>query len=156
MEDIKMPGAGESAAMSVKESMSEFPVTSVRVCVDEKEPMWKGFLCGVTLSDQISFEGADGFIRAVDKAYTQIGQPQPTVVSKSFSAAAKGYDSYVGNPERFHSAAEIHKMHGCVRTYDLIMRSRRHAEWQGMVKDLDGSVLFTFETMMELMAQIVK
>ena len=147
MEEIKMPGV-------VKESTAEFPVTSVRMCVNEESPEYAGFLCGITLQDNISFDSKDGLIRAIDKAYTQIGQPQPTVVSKSFSAKAKGYDSYVGNPERFHSAAEIHGMHGAARTVDLIMRSRRHAEWQGLVKDLDGTVLFTFESMMELMRKL--
>ena len=137
----------------MKESNCEFPVTSVRLCLNSLAD-FSGLICGVTLDRDIEFNGKDAFLYAISEAYNFIGQPQPMFVSKSFSKTPKTYDTYVGNPKRYFTAEEIHKRHGKEATCDLVMTGRKHAEWQGLVKDIDGSLRFRFESVFELISQI--
>lgn len=131
-----------------------FTVTCVRVCIDSVKPEVSGKICGITLEREYEFDNKEKMLKAIYDAYSFIGQPQPILQARSFSENAKTYCSYVGSPIRYHSDREIHENHGTLETYDLVMISRKHAEWQGIWKNVDGEIISSFETMLECAAFI--
>ena len=133
---------------------ADFPVTCIRVCLDETEPEYKGFICGITLENTIAFTNKEELLRGIGRAYRLIGQPQPVLVPRSFKEDSDQYNSYVGNPLRYHTPREIHGSHGKKETYDLTMLSKKHAEWQGVWRYSDGREKGRFYTMLECISQI--
>ena len=123
-----------------------FPVNSIRVCLAEGGEAPSGVLCAVTLQEEIPFHDYTDLILRINDAYDQIGQPQSYQVLRSFRRQAPGYNSYVGSPERFHSSEQIHARRGRAGTADLVMQTRTNAEWQGILKDMEGRVLGEFRT----------
>lgn len=128
----------------------EFPVNSLRICINQrKENDVSGFLSSIALKEILHFASKVEFVLKVDEAYDRIGQPQPQQVLRSFHEKERlPYNSYNGNPVRFHTSDEIRKNFGSEATYDLVMVSRNHAEWQGVLKNADGGIKGEFESVL--------
>lgn len=141
---------------SVESAVAQFPVNCVRICLNQENPEPQGCICAVSLEQDIPFCGRRELIVGIDEAFDRIGQPQPHQVIRSFRPVDKNYKSYNGRPERYHSSEEIHARSGSIRTLDLIMISRRHAEWQGMIKDTDGNVLHRFVSSLDFLEWLSK
>jgi len=127
-----------------------FPVCSIRICIhsfDEHRQII-GLICGIAVKDFIHFQGVNDFIIKVDDAYNAIGRPQSFQVLRSFTEQ-EDYHSYVGNPPTYYDSDEIRKQVGELATYDLIMISRKNAEWQGILKNMEGELVFRFHTIIE-------
>ena len=135
-------------------NVREFQITSIRVCLDEKEPEYKGRICGVGVEKELAFSNKDELIWAIEKAYAAIGKPQPVLVKRSFSKHSEKFNSFIRTPEKYHSALYIHEQHGKAETHDLIITSMKHAEWQGFWRNTDGSNRCEFKSMLQCMDQI--
>ena len=135
----------------------EFPVNLLRVCINRRKDNneVEGFLCSVALEDILYFSGKIEFALKVDEAYDRIGQPQPQEVLRSFQKNDRPlYNSYKGNPVRWHTSDEIRKYLGSEVTYDLLMISRKHAEWQGILKNVDGEIKGEFGSVLECLKML--
>lgn len=129
----------------------EFPVNSLRVCINRRkeDSEVEGFLCSIALKDILHFTGKIEFVLKVDEAYDRIGRPQPQEVLRSFQENSRPlYNSYNGNPVQWHTSEEIRKYSGSEVTYDLAMLSRKHAEWQGILKDAAGEIKGKFDSVL--------
>lgn len=135
---------------------AEFPVNAVRLCIDGGSENLRGRICATTLEQDLIFESPEELIMQVEKAYDLIGRPQPHQVMRSIRREASDYNSYVGNPKRFHSSEEIRRRTGKLYTCDLVMVSRRHAEWQGILKLTDGRVIGQFNSVLEFIKLLGK
>lgn len=131
-------------------AVGEFPVNSLRICINQrKDGEVAGFLCSVALKEILHFSSKIEFVLKVDEAYDKIGQPQPQQVLRSFREKDRPlYNSYKGNPVRCYTSDEIRKYCGSEATYDLVMISRKHAEWQGILKNEDGKIKGNFESVL--------
>lgn len=134
--------------------MSEFQITSIRICIDRKEPEYKGRIYGIGVENEETFINKDDLVWQIGEIYKKIGRPQPVLVERSFSDNAQVYNSFVGEPARYHSSESIEEKKGLLDTVDLIMVSMKHAEWQGLLKNEDGSIRATFSTMLECIEKI--
>lgn len=133
-----------------------FPVNSVRICVNETAGELKGVLCGVAMQENIEFCGTRELIVKIDKYFDDIGQPQPHQVIRSFRKTERDYKPYNAKPERFHASEEISKQLGDKTTVDVVIFSRHHAEWQGVIKDLDDKVVCKFKSTLEFLSWFEK
>lgn len=128
---------------------SEFPDTCIRVCLDvQQEGRFEGTLSGVTIKDPIAFGNLGEFVVKVDEAYDAIGKPQASQILRSFKDDAPAYRPYRGMPPRYHTSDEIRRLQGQAATLDLIMLSRHHTEWQGLLKDTEGRLIGSFESVL--------
>ncbi|SEA40629.1 hypothetical protein SAMN04515656_10987 [Eubacterium aggregans] len=128
----------------------QIPDNCIRICIDvHTVDRFAGRLVGIALEEAIPFDGIGEFIIQVDEAFNRIGKPQPSQIIRSFKAGKEVPQSYCGSPQHFHGCAEILEMAGQVKTVDLIMLTRKHAEWQGLLKGADGSTLGEFESVRE-------
>lgn len=134
----------------------EFPINSLRVCINQREEgEVAGFLCSVALQEILYFSGKIEFVLKVNEAYDRIGQPQSQQVLRSFQEEdGPQYNSYKGNPVRYHTSDEIRKYAGSEVTYDLVMVSRKHAEWQGILKHTDGRIKGEFESVLRCLKML--
>lgn len=127
----------------------EFPKTSIRICIDSyDDELMKGRICGIALADEISFSGIANLVVKVDDAFNRIGQPQPFQVLRSFQDG-DSYQTYKGDPNCFFKSEEISQREGKLVTVDMIMLSRKRAEWQGIIKNTEGQVIGEFDTILE-------
>lgn len=126
------------------------PPTSLRLCIDRfDEDDMSGRILGVALESEIPFSSVRSFVASVDKAYDTIGQPQSGQISRTFGKQAVKPMPYVAVPKRYHASGEIKSAAGSLKTFDLIMQTRHHAEWQGVLKDAEGNLLGTFKSVLE-------
>lgn len=126
------------------------PSTSLRLCIDRfDEDDMAGRIMGVALENEISFTSVRSFVASVDKAYDTIGQPQAGQISRTFGKQAVKPTPYVAVPKRYHEPGQIKSAAGSLKTFDLIMQTRHHAEWQGVLKDTTGKTLGAFKSVLE-------
>lgn len=129
----------------------------IRICMDSKErEQFKGFLCGVAVEEPVAFCNWMDFMVKVDQVYDAIGKPQPSHVIRSFDNTAPAYKPYVAKPVRYHESEAIARLHGQAATCDLLLQSRHHAEWQGLLKQEDGTLLGRFSTAEECLDLLLK
>ncbi len=127
----------------------DYPVNSLRICVDiPEEPALRGRIYGVALQDPLDFDGMLDFIIKVDDAYNAIGQPQQSQVLRSFTQP-KEYTPYVPRPERYFTGDHIDQWLGEHATIEILMTSRRGAEWQGLIKDMNKRIIGRYRTVLE-------
>lgn len=134
--------------MSVNEKkVSGFPAASLRLCFDEMSPCGRisGRITGVCLKEEIPFHDLAQLSLGIDAALNEIGQPQASYIFRSFrKQVTEDPVPYVGNPKRWHSAEEISREQGSVRTVDAVFTSRQHGTWQGVLKETDGRMIGRF------------
>lgn len=132
------------------------PVTSLRLCFDRlDEDDMSGRILGVALEDEIPFGDLRSFVTNVDKAYDTIGQPQSGHIARSFASQEVRPSPYVATPKRYHPPEEIARAAGSLKTFDLIMQTRHHAEWQGTLKDAEGRPIGSFKSVLECIQLII-
>ena len=134
----------------------EFPSNCIRLCFDEyTTEVCKGKVCGTTLKDEKLFQSMEEMVIVIDNAFNEIGQPQSCQVLRSFREQVDFY-SYKGSPSRYHDSIIIQQRKGIVTTIDLVMISRHHAEWQGVLKSIDGKNLGRFDSILECLSLLEK
>lgn len=129
----------------------EFPSNSTRICIDREETEIAGRICAVALETECLFVSRQDMIQKIDEAFNLIGNPQSHQVLRSFRTKEAKYNAYCVNPKHYWTSQEIEKSKGKVKTVDLIMTSRSRSEWQGILKDPTGTMIGTFESVLECM-----
>ncbi len=133
----------------------QFSVNSIRICIDEmndQENRLAGSICGITMPDRISFANGVTLILAIDRILDQIGQPQATRHMRSFHPEEerdRKSGEYCGAPVRYHRDEEIAAQCGKVMTLDVVIESRQHNSWQGVVHDVAGNIAYPFVSELE-------
>lgn len=134
----------------------EYPADTLRICINHRSAVdneVSGLVCSAVLEDNLFFSDKIEFVLKVDEAYNQIGRPQPQQVLRSFQDDdTPRYNSYIGSHERCNTSEEILAHSGSEATYDLVMTSRKYAEWQGILKNEDGTVKGRFESVLECLS----
>ncbi|MGL4284375.1 hypothetical protein [Eubacterium aggregans] len=133
----------------------QIPDNCIRICIDEQTvDRFAGRLVGIALEEAIPFDGIGEFIIKVDEAFNRIGKSQSSQIIRSFKAGKDAPRSYCGTPQHFYQSSEILDMCGQVKTIDLIMMTRKHAEWQGVLKSADGDLIGEFQSVTECLTQL--
>lgn len=121
----------------------------LRICIDQiADGKMQGRIIGVAVPEIVFFRGMAEFTCKIDELYNKIGNPQAFQVMRSF-AKEDDYNSFKGSPNIYHSAAEINRYCGQVVTFHMIMTSRTGAEWQGILKNIDGEIINHYKTVLE-------
>ena len=126
-----------------------FPPNLLRICIDNYEgENISGSIIGVATPKPVSFQGMADFTVTIDRVYNQVGQPQPFHVIRSFQEEDE-YQSYHGSPKRYFSSNEVNSHKGKLLSLNMIMTSRKGAEWQGIFKNIDGDIIGKYKTILE-------
>jgi len=140
----------------LKEKEVHFPVSSVRICIDElREGKQRGRIYGIALDGERIFNDISDLVVKIDNCFNEIGQPQPSNVLRSFGER-EAHQSYVGAPKIFQRAEELSQKRGQKCTLDLVLNSRQQAEWQGFLRDIDKNICEQFDSSLECIKIIEK
>lgn len=125
------------------------PVNSIRLCIEHcTNSRLEGRIIGVALKSPVYFSGLRSFITKVDEAFDTIGKPQPHQITRSFRDTDLKPAAYSADPPRYHESKEILSQSGTQETIDLVMITRQHTEWQGLLKDTDGGIIGRFSSVL--------
>lgn len=138
------------------EQNMQYPVNCIRLCIDSySQETCSGRISGVALEEEIPFHDAPDFIVQVDEAFNRIGKPQSGQVLRGFEKNCRHYP-YIGEPKRHTESSRIASKRGEEKTFDLLMVSRKCAEWQGKLFNIEGTLIGKFESVLECMALIAQ
>lgn len=133
------------------------PVNSIRLCLDHcTGSQLEGTIVGVALRDPVPFRGLRAFVTKVDAAFDQIGRPQPHQLTRSFNTEEARPAPFSANPECYHAPETIQARRGQEKTLDLVMLTRHHTEWQGILKDTGGNTVGHFSSVLECIQLITR
>lgn len=134
----------------------DFPVNSIRICIDGQEnDEIHGKICGVALNGDVVFQNIADLLVKIDDALNFVGTPQSYQKCRSFEGKNKSAEALHGTAKRYRDAAEIREQAGTRKTVDIIIFTRQHTSWQGIVKDTEGKIIGEFKSDLELVKAVL-
>lgn len=129
--------------------LPEFPVNSIRICIDREREEICGRISAIALEKEIAFFSRKDLVIKINQIFDKIGQPQAHQILRSFRNTGTEDTGYCGAPVRYHTSEAIYNSYGKARTLDMMMVSRHNSEWQGVVKDKDGNVICNYSSTLD-------
>ena len=133
-----------------------FPANGIRICVDEyDEQELSGRIYSKLMSQPLMFRNCGELLLKADGMFDQKGYPQAFQCKRTFSGK-KVNGSYCMRPLLFLSDSEIFYQKGKCGTFDVIVRTRRHAGWQGYMRNVsDTEGMTAFHSELELLRKLI-
>lgn len=132
-----------------------FPPNMIRLCIDGYDDEIKGRIYSKMCDEPMEFDNCCEMLMKADELFEQIGYPQSFCDSRNFiTGTAKGHYELPGQP--LINDEVLQKQEGQLCTLDVLIRSRRQASWQGIIKNEHDSPTHEFSCGMELLRYIEK
>lgn len=120
-----------------QKTIPAFPANAVRVCVDQSGADFSGRIYNRMSEEPLVFGNCSEMLLRTDDLFDRCGYPQSFQQKRSFVLSEERQNRYARPQVRMENE-EILKQRGAFRTFDIVVRSRRRAGWQGSLKALDG------------------
>jgi len=133
-----------------------YPLNAFRICADVISDDVEGRVFSPLKAESISFRGMGELLVKMDELFDRVGYPQAFQDKRSFDKDKERVNLYRGIPEGELKPADIIRESGKVRTFDVVVNSRKNTSWQGCVQTDDGTVLGDFDGEIALLAIILK
>ncbi|NLG05920.1 MAG: hypothetical protein GX567_19155 [Clostridia bacterium] len=128
-----------------------YQLNSIRVCIDSYENGLAGRIYSPLCTEEITFEGIQELLLKADEIFDQVGYPQAFHEKRTFWGMIKKKTPYAGIPKAVVDGDEILEKKGLLITYDVIIKSRRNAGWQGTIYNEGGKRVHDFQGELELL-----
>lgn len=133
-----------------------YMLNSLRVCIDRYQDTKMGGRAYSPLQDEvIEFEDFMEMIAEADKLFDKKGYPQSYQNKRVFDGESQR-SSFVMKPPVLREPEDIIGQQGKIDTFDILIVSRRHATWQGILRDRNGKVIGDFQDILEIISRIEK
>lgn len=133
-----------------------FPANHIRLCIDEYNGDIKGRIYNIMNEEAIEFDNCCEMLMKTDALFERVGYPQSFCEERSFLTKKKEKCHYDLPGKALIKDEELEKQSGKLCTLDALIRSRRQASWQGIIKADKDSRLHEFDCGMELLRYIEK
>lgn len=132
-----------------KEEGRFYPVSALRICIDECDGDIKGRIYSKLSERAIPFGNMGEMLLQADELFDECGYPQAFQEKRNFGEAK----SAVGHarPKAVLGDHEIRQQAGKRGTVNILVKSRRKTGWQGYIFDDDGKRTGVFQSEMELL-----
>ncbi len=128
-----------------------FPLNGLRLCIDEiSDEDARGSFYSPMDERQISFRGFEEFLLKADRLFNRHGYPQAFLEARSFKTVKPEDNRYGGMPRAVRGYEELVQHTGRRATFNVLIQSRRHATWQGVVLTGEGEMLAAYNDVLEL------
>ena len=132
-----------------------FSANMIRLCIDGYDVDIKGRIYSKMNEDPVVFDNCCEMLMKADEIFERVGYPQAYCESRSFGIeTAKGHYNLPGVP--LIKDEDMQKQEGQLCTLDVLIRSRRQASWQGIIRTVQDSLIQEFCCGMELLRCIEK
>ena len=128
---------------------SYYPLNSFRLCIDEMdENICRGRIFVPLSKEMLVFNDLTSMFLEVDKIYDYNNYPRSYQQKRTFASnVTKVNDEKV---RAQYKVDEILEKEGNLITFDIVVTSRQHSNWQGIVKDKKGNIVFRYKSELEL------
>lgn len=138
------------------EPRQDYMLNSLRVCIDRYDDVKMGGRAYSPLqSEVIEFEDFMEMIAQADKLFDEKGYPQSYQNKRMFDGESQR-SSFVMKPLVLRETKDIIGQQGKIGTFDILVVSRRHATWQGSLKDQKGNIIGDFEDILQIISCMEK
>lgn len=132
-----------------------FPVNMIRLCIDGYDGDIEGRIYSKLNKEAIAFDNCCEMLIKTDEMFEKAGYPQSFCDERSFvSKNVKGHYELPG--EALVNDEYLQKQKGQLCTLEVLIRSRKHASWQGCFKLEDNVSVQEFSCVIELLRNIGK
>lgn len=132
-----------------------YPLNAFRICADMIGEDVEGRVYSPLKAECIPFRGMGELLVKMDALFDKVGYPQAFQDKRSFDKDKERVNLYRGIPDGELKPAGIISNIGKVRTFDVVVTSRKNTSWQGTVQTDDGTVLGDFDGEIALLATII-
>lgn len=131
------------------------PPNMIRLCIDGYDEDIKGRIYSIMCDEPMEFDNCCEMLMKADEMFEKLGYPQAFCDSRNFiTGTAKGHYELPDKP--LIKDEDLQKQEGQLCTLDVLIRSRRQASWQGIMKPVQDSLTHEFSCGMELLRCIGK
>lgn len=134
----------------------KFQINAIRICIDQYENGLAGRIYSPLCTEEITFEGIQELLIKTEEIFDRVGYPQAFHERRSFWGMIHVKTPYTGIPRPVVDGTEILEKKGFMMTYDVIIKSRRNAGWQGTIYNEAGKRIHDFQGELELLNYLSK
>lgn len=136
--------------VSEKDIPEKFPPNAVRICIDDyKNYDLKGRIYSKLRNDSLIFGSIGEMLLKVDDMFDENGYPQTFQQKRYFNESGK--EKICTVPAVFENDRMILGQKGSLKTYDIVIESRRKSNWQGIIRKENGIEDVLFRSELELL-----
>ena len=135
---------------------NRYPISGFRICIDDYELEMKGRLYSPLWIGQVDFNDINQLLLKVDATYDDIGYPQAFQVKRSFNKGEKNTNGYKGIPTPVSKVEDILKEQGKLKSFDVVVTTRRNTSWQGYIEESGSGKRRNFNGEIELINFLAK
>lgn len=129
-----------------------YPLNSFRLCVDNVvDNTYIGRAYSPMNAQAIIFKDYTSMILQIDKIFDLNDYPKAYQQKRSFTEETINHKEIAVE----YSFEEIMKQKGQKLTLDVIVVSRQHSSWQGIIKNMSGEIIGSFESVLNLIDFLV-
>lgn len=122
-----------------------FSPSTLRICIDEmQDTVIAGRVYCKMLREPLYFSSITDMLLKVDRFFDQKGYPQAFVQKRAFDDG-ETLSGFGGVPELYYTDEQMLEFKGEEATIEIVVNSRRHATWQGIIRRDDGTVISDYE-----------
>lgn len=126
-----------------------YQTAALRICVDGEG--FNGRIVGQRVYSPIQFSDINDFVTQVDALLDAQNFPRAFQQIRSFTGKEQPDVPAALSPEQLSLAEEVAGQNGRRATFQLLIRSRQNASWQGYIDWLDGQNPQSFDSTLEFM-----
>lgn len=132
-----------------------YSLNSFRLCVDEKKNnLFIGKVYTPLSESALSFNDLPTMVLIVDKVFDENNYPKSYQNKRSFTANKINNSNEQITAKR--SVNTIIDKFGKLNTFDIIVTSRQHTCWQGIIKTPKGKIIASFKSDLSLIDFLTK
>ena len=132
-----------------------YPKNAIRLCLDSHDrDDFDGRVYSFVNKTGIPFHSFTTFIMISEELLDFAGTPQAFQERRTFNKKKRYVDETCLKEEE--DMEYLFTANGLVATYDIIITTRQKSDWQGLLKDAEGTVQGNFSSILELMYLLEK
>lgn len=133
--------------------MRYYSLNSFRLCIDEcQNNVHCGRIYSPLCENPISFHDLTHIVLLMDKVFDKNDYPKAYQNKRSF----QDVEIEKQKPEIKYPIEQLLQQVGTIASFDIIVVTRQHTSWQGMIKNTDGEILGHFDSDLDLIEMIIK
>lgn len=130
-----------------------YALNGFRLCVDSFDGrVCQGRICMPLSEETLYFHDLPGMVLLVDKVFDRNDYPKAYQNKRSFQEENIKKEE----PKARCSTEYLLKQNGEIETFDIIVTTRQHTTWQGIIKKSDNTLVDQFDSDLKLIELLTK
>ena len=130
-----------------------YALNSFRLCIDTLEDnLCIGRIYSPLCPKALVFRDLTNMVLLMDEVFDKNNYPRAYQNKRSF----KKIEIMKEKAEIKYEIEQLIKERGDIATFDIIVTSRQHTCWQGIIKNIDGKIVSSFKSELNLIDILIK